>query len=62
MKPIERKAHSKLTEIAKEQAEKRKCQEYYEMSEGMRKLLCDECNKYGVLRTPFGYGVCKRYR
>jgi len=37
------------------------CQAYYDMTDSMRRLLCERCDKYGNVKTEFGVGRCRRY-
>jgi len=39
-----------------------KCKAYYELSEGMRRLICSKCDGEGHLITEFGKARCARYK
>lgn len=57
---IERKAHRELEKLAREQ-NNRECQEFYRMSDGMKRLLCDYCDKKGYVVNGIIKGRCIRY-
>ena len=39
-----------------------KCKAYSSMPEGLRRLLCSQCDHFGNVRYQLGIGHCRRYK